>query len=280
MGEEERRRDVERGREQQQGGGGDAPLLPTSVLYSVPRERRQTTNKGCIILVLLSCLFAILTVKKICDLNEQNMWLRQQLSIERQKDSALKLAVRDNIPSARFLGHRFTQAEVELVEEESRLQAVPVSSWTINLSVLWASPDITPCDMHKLSHVLADEIYNRVEARERLAAAAAWQEEEEVEEEEMGENEEAEFLLSEWADMEGEEYESSEESSSEEYDEEAITDIIFGKKVSDEEEEEYPFHMGDYDYLADVKGEYDELAVDKEVGDSVEHLYDTDDYYK
>merc|ERR1712192_339775 len=240
MGEEERRRDVERGREQQQGGGGDAELLPTSVLYSVPRERRQTTNKGCIILVLLSCLFAILTVKKICDLNEQNMWLRQQLSIERQKDSALKLAVRDNIPSARFLGHRFTQAEVELVEEESRLQAVPVSSWTINLSVLWASPDITPCDMHKLSHVLADEIYNRVEARERLAAA--WQEEEE--EVEMGENEEAEFLLSEWAALEGEEYESSEESSSEGYDEEAITDIIFGNKVIDEdEEEEYPFHM-------------------------------------
>merc|ERR1711971_667878 len=124
----------------------------------------------------------------------------------------------------------------------------------------------------------ADEIYNRVEARERLAAAAAWQEEEEVEEEEMGENEEAEFLLSEWADLEGEEYESSEETSSEEYDEEAITDIIFGNKV--DEEEEYPFHMSDYDYLADVKGEYDELAVDKEVGGSAEHLYDTDDYYK
>jgi len=281
--EEERRGDVERGRGQQQGGGGgEAPLLPTSVLYPVPRERRQTTNKGCIILVLLSCLFAILTVKKICDLNEQNMWLRQQLTIERQKDSALKLAVRDNIPSARFLGHRFTQAEVELVEEESRLQAVPVSSWTINLSVLWASPDITPCDMHKLSHVLADEIYNRVEARERLAAAAAWQEQEEMEvEEEVEEEEQAEFLLSEWADMEGEEYESSEESSSEEYDEEAITDIIFGNKVTEEEdeEEEYPFHMSDYDYLADVKGEYDEMAVDKEVIGSAEHLYDTDDYY-
>merc|ERR1712192_224483 len=162
-------------------------------------------------------------------------------------------------------------------EQESRLQAMPVSSWTINLSVLWASPDITPCDMHKLSHVLADEIYNRVEARERLAAA--WQEEEE--EVEMGENEEAEFLLSEWAALEGEEYESSGERSSEGYDEEAITDIIFGNKVSDEdEEEEHPFHMSDYDYLTDVKGEYDELAVDKEVGGSAEHLYDTDDYYK
>merc|ERR1712198_774621 len=160
-----------------------------SVRHPVPRERRQTTNKSCIILVLLSCLFAILTVKKICDLNEQNIWLRQQLSIERQKDSALKLAVRDNIPSARFLGHRFTKAEVELVEEESRLQLVPASSWTINLSVLWASPDITPCDMHQLSHVLADEIYNRVEAREQLNAAAAWQDEEE---EEMEKNEQAE----------------------------------------------------------------------------------------
>merc|ERR1719186_540061 len=119
--------------------------------------------------------------------------------------------------------------------------------------------------MHKLSHVLADEIYNRVEAREQLAAAAAWQE-----------NEQAEFLLSEWADLEGEDYKSSEESSNEEYDEEAITDIIFGKGVI-EEEDEYPFHMSDYDYLADVKGEYDEMAVDKEVGGSAEDLYDTDD---
>jgi len=269
--EEEVRGDVERGRGIQQ--QGEAPLLPTSVRHPVPKERRQTTNKSCIILVLLSCLFAILTVKKICDLNEQNIWLRQQLSIERQKDSALKLAVRDNIPSARFLGHRFTKAEVELVEEESRLQPVPASTWTINLSVLWASPDITPCDMHQLSHVLADEIYNRVEARERLNAAAAWQEEEE----EMEENEQAEFLLSEWANLKDEDYGSSEQSSNEDYDEEAITDILLGKEVA---EEEYPFHVSDYDYLADVKGEYDELAVDKETGGFAEDLYDTDDYYK
>lgn len=269
--EEEVRGDMERGRGVQQ--QGEAPLLPTSVRHPVPRERRQTTNKSCIILVLLSCLFAILTVKKICDLNEQNIWLRQQLSIERQKDSALKLAVRDNIPSARFLGHRFTKAEVELVEAESRLQPVPASTWTINLSVLWASPDITPCDMHQLSHVLADEIYNRVEARDRLNAAAAWQKEEE----EMEENEQAEFLLSEWANLKDEDYGSSEQSSNEDYDEEAITDILLGKEVA---EEEYPFHVSDYDYLADVKGEYDELAVDKETGGFAEDLYDTDDYYK
>jgi len=293
---EERRRDVESGRGEQQQQQGEAPLLPTSLHLPVPRQRKQTTNKSCIILVLLSCLFAILTVKKICDLNEQNIWLRQQLSIERQKDSALKLAVRDNIPSARFLGHSFTQAEVELVEEEGRLQALPTSTWTINLSVLWASPDITPCDMHKLSHVLADEIYNRVEAREQLAAA--WEEKEE-EEEEMKENDQAEFLLREWADLKGEEYGSSEESSNEEYDEEAeipeeeedeeeypfpMSDYDYLANVKGEydelavDEEEYPFPMSDYDYLANMKGEYDELAVDEET--FAEHLYDTDDYYK
>ena len=163
------------------------------------------------------------------------------------------------MPMSRFLGHQFTKAEVELVEEESRVQAVPVSTWTINLSVLWASPDITPCDMHKLSHVLADEIYNRVEAREQ--PPAPWKEEEE-------DNDQAKSLL--WADLKGKDYGSSEESSDEEYDEE--------EEIS--EEEEYPagFHMSDYDYMADVKGEYDELDVDKET--FAEHLYDSDDYYK
>ena len=157
------------------------------------------------------------------------------------------------IPVSRFLGHRFTKSEVELVEEEGRLQALPTSTWTINLSVLWASPNITPSDMHQLSHVLADEIYNRVEARDQLAAA--WQEEEEeVEEEEVEEDDQAEFLLSEWADLKDEEHGS-------------LT-----------EEDEYPFHMSDYDYLTDVKGEYDELSVDKDT--FAEHLYDTDDYYK
>jgi len=60
-------------------------------------------------------------------------------------------------------------------------------------------------------------------------------------------------------------------------DDEAITDILFGEEVA---EEEYPFHVSDYDYLANVKGEYDELAVDKETDGFAEHLYDTDDYYK
>jgi len=61
--EEERRAGVE---------VGEDPLLPTTVHQSInKRQRQQATSKSCVILVLLSCLFAILTVKKICDLNEQ-----------------------------------------------------------------------------------------------------------------------------------------------------------------------------------------------------------------
>merc|ERR1711962_614828 len=70
-----------------------------------------------------------------------------------------------------------TEAQVELLESESQLP-MPISSWTINLSILWASDEITPCDMHQLSHLLADEIYNKLEAKEE-----EWLEEEEEEEE-------------------------------------------------------------------------------------------------
>merc|ERR1712107_232839 len=234
---------------------------------------------------------------KICDLNEQNLFLRQQLALERQKDSALKMAVRDNIPSARFLGHRFTKAQVELLESESQLP-VPVSSWTINLSILWASDEITPCDTPQLSHLLVDEIYNKLEAKEE-----EWMEEEEEEEgadaasvleNALGSDLDAEIqkynaekyeeksLLSEWGDSEEEGYGSSEETSSEEYDEEAIADMLLGKEegtIAKEEEEEYPFHENDYDYIADVRGEYDEVEVEKEVEGLVDQtLYDSDDY--
>ena len=70
----------------------------------------------------------------------------------------MKLAVRDNIPADKFIQHRFNSVEAGLVEAEGNLDQ-PNSSWTINLSVLWTSPIITPCDMAKLSHMLAEEIY-------------------------------------------------------------------------------------------------------------------------
>merc|ERR1711936_321981 len=113
----------------------------------------------------------------------------------------------------------------------------------------------TPCDMHQLSHVLADEIYNRVEARDQLAAA--WQEEEEKEEKDA-----VEILINEFADLK--EYGSSEETSNEEYDEEEINDLmenILGEDVDEEEymndyEEEEEEYMNDYEDMSD----YDYLA--------------------
>merc|ERR1712088_1055336 len=101
--------------------------------------------------------------------------------------------------------------------------------------------------------------------------AAAWQEEEEKEE-----NDAVEILINDLK-----EYGSSEENSNEEYDEEEINDLIeniLGEDVDEEEymndyeeeEEEYMNDyedMGDYDYLADVNGEYDELAMELEADD-------------
>ena len=153
--------------------------------------------------------------------------------------------------------------------------------------------------MHQLSHLLADEIYNKLEAKEE-----EWLEEEEIHdpdaasvlEKALGSDLDAEIqkyyaekyeeksLLSEWGDSEEEGYGSSEETSSEEYDEEAIADTMLGKEedtIAKEEEEEDPFHENDYDYMADVRGEYDEVEVEKEVEGLVdEALYDSDDYYK
>ena len=150
---------------------------------------------------------------------------------------------------------------------------MPISSWTINLSILWASDEITPCDMHQLSHLLADEIYNTMEAKEEVEE---WLEKEE-------ENYEEKSLLSEWGDSEEEGYGSSEETSSEEYDEEAVADMMLGKEEDTiaKEDEEDPFPENDYDYMADVRGEYDEVEVEKEVGGLVDQtLYDSDDYYE
>jgi hypothetical protein len=45
----------------------------------------QTVFPSCIFLVLLSVIFAVLTVKTICDLKEENLRLWQQLALERQK---------------------------------------------------------------------------------------------------------------------------------------------------------------------------------------------------
>lgn len=130
-------------------------------LVTKRRPPSLLSNKSCGLLVLLALVFSLVTVKEMCDLKQENMELRQLLAIERQKDAALKLAVRDNIPSSRFLSHTFSPSEVALVAAEGTTDHIQVqpAGWSIKLSVLWTSPTITPCDMARLSHLLAEEIY-------------------------------------------------------------------------------------------------------------------------
>merc|ERR1739838_254073 len=110
------------------------------------------------LMVILAIIFSLTAIKQICDLKEQNIRLMKQLAFERQKDAALKLAVRDNIPAVKFIQQRFNSVETDLVEAEGKVDQ-PNTGWSINLSVLWTSPIITPCDMARLSHILAEEIY-------------------------------------------------------------------------------------------------------------------------
>lgn len=224
-------------------------------------------------MILLSIIFAILAIKKICDLKEENIMLLKALSLERQKDSVLKLAVRDNIPASRFLGHRFTEAEAAVVEGDSKLDSQQGSSWTINLSVLWSSPEITVCDMRLLSHILAEEIYNRG-AKERQEDLA--------EKEITGDNEAEEYVDS-------EEYDDSQESEEyqDELDELLKNDDIFSPEDSEdlnerewltEEVDDYLESLSPYDYLQNLDGVYDTLGLpldymEEDDGFNIENYY-------
>eukprot|EP00092_Neocalanus_flemingeri_P020066 GFUD01021727.1.p1 GENE.GFUD01021727.1~~GFUD01021727.1.p1 ORF type:complete len:257 (+),score=99.35 GFUD01021727.1:179-949(+) len=168
--------------------GGVTSLLPTTDpevrkrTEEIITKRQQRSSVGSFsttLLVILAIFFTLTTVKQICDLKEQNFRLMQQLAFERQKDAALKLAVRDNIPENKFIQHSFNSVEAGLVEAEGKLDQ-PSSTWSINLSVLWTSPSITPCDMARLSHILAEEIYAHQE--ERLNQINPWSETEETNE--------------------------------------------------------------------------------------------------
>lgn len=265
---------------------GQAPLLPCTLkeARSRGRESDRAGNRGCLVLVLLSVIFAVLTVKKICDLKEENMRLWEQLSLERQKDSVLKMALRDNIPSTRFLAHQFTAAEVALVEADGRVEATSGSRWTINLSVLWASPLITPCDMHALSHVLAEEIYSK---GAELSAAEEQKEQEELElqeeQEKLEEQEEQELSLPEMVNTVLMVPRDEDVTSAEEDEElkELLEDLEW-----EEADKLVALDMGsqEYDYLGNVAGDYDDLDLDEDEGSSeeegsVEQGEDYTDYY-
>jgi len=151
--------------------GSVAELLPTVSPGLQERRldvsrKRSSSSIASTFLVILSVIFALSALKQICDLREQNLSLIQQLIFERQKDAALKLAVRENVPEDKFLLHMFSPAEAGRVEAEGKVDQ-PRSTWSINLSVLWTSPTITPCDMSRLAQVLAREIYQVQEKQEQ-----------------------------------------------------------------------------------------------------------------
>merc|ERR1711872_979367 len=167
---------IKLGRDNKETVGSVAELLPT--INPEFRERRldnprnrSSSSIASTLLVILSFIFAVSALKQICDLREQNISLIQQLAYERQKDAALKLAVRDNIPEDRFMQHRFKSEEAEKVKAGGIVEE-PKSSWSINLSVLWTSPTITPFDMSRLARVLAEEIYQVHEEQDKK-----WEEE-------------------------------------------------------------------------------------------------------
>jgi len=151
------------GKHHKESVGSVAELLPT-ISPGIQERRldvspkRSSSSLASTLLVILSIIFAVSALKQICDLREQNLSLMQQLAFERQKDAALKLAVRENVPEDKFMQHVYSPADAGRVEDEGKIEQ-PRSTWSINLSVLWTSPTITPCDMSRLAHVLAREIY-------------------------------------------------------------------------------------------------------------------------
>jgi len=151
------------GKHNKESVGSVAELLPT-INPGIHERRldvspkRSSSSLASTLLVILSIIFAVSALKQICDLREQNLSLMQQLAFERQKDAALKLAVRENVPEDKFMQHVYSPADAGRVEDEGKIEQ-PRSTWSINLSVLWTSPTITPCDMSRLAKVLAKEIY-------------------------------------------------------------------------------------------------------------------------
>ena len=121
--------------------------------------------------------------------------------------------MRENVPEDKFMQQVYTPTEAGRVEAEGKIEQ-PRSTWSINLSVLWTSPTITPCDMSRLAQVLAREIYQVQEDQGK-----PWKQEKTEEENIMKESELSNLLqfnkLEADEDLFGDAIESKEESSEE-----------------------------------------------------------------
>merc|ERR1712224_609902 len=267
---------IKLGRDNKETVGSVAELLPTinpefrERRLDVPRNR-SSSSIASTLLVILSFIFAVSALKQICDLREQNLSLMQQLAYERQKDAALKLAVRDNIPENRFMQHRFKSEEAEKVKAEGIVEE-PKSSWSINLSVLWTSPTITPCDMSRLARVLAEEIYQAQEEQGKK-----WEEETE-EEFERNEFDLLRMVQSgEDENLKSSDEESSDEKHSEEDEENLIKEDLKKLALIQPEDEDAALDTLDYflrnSDIWDDSEEYDLLGTDSAEEDYYNYYY-------
>ena len=194
--------------------------------------------------------------------------------------------MRDNIPEHMFLGHRFNSAEAEQVEAEGKVEQPP-STWTINLSVLWTSPRITPCDMASLSHILAEEIY--AVQKEHIKSLNTWSdvnENEAMTQEDSAEasEEQMEFENNKISDS-SEEMDSSEElDSSEDLDSsEELADSPLLKPSSEEVKALDTIMKDDYEYVLNGLNDaaiWDDSDLFEQLGDEpvVETEYNRLDY--
>merc|ERR1711970_473438 len=113
------------GKHHKESVGSVAELLPT-ISPGIQERRldvspkRSSSSLASSLLVILSIIFAVSALKQICDLREQNLSLMQQLAFERQKDAALKLAVRENVPEDKFMQHVYSPADAGRVEDEGK----------------------------------------------------------------------------------------------------------------------------------------------------------------
>jgi len=98
-------------------------------------------------------------LKQMCSLKEENARLRG----EHQRYLYLKQMIKAQVPEDMFI-HNMPRS-VSVIETE---EDVETSWWSVNLSILWTPDSITRCDIYKLAHRLAIEIYGNMDTKAKL----------------------------------------------------------------------------------------------------------------
>jgi len=142
-------------------GGGDSRQGKHQRLLDAQQRRRNVAS--CVLMVLIICTVSVSSfclLKRMCDLKTENARLRA----EHQRYQYLKEVIRAQVPEDRFI-HNVPRS-VSIIETEEIQEADEGRSWwSVNLSILWSPDSITKCDIIRLSHMLAHEIYGNAKAK-------------------------------------------------------------------------------------------------------------------